>query len=192
MKKYTSVLDQLMAHVKVNPNTDCWEWTASLNKGYGQVNVNQKILPAHRVMYELKRGLIPLGQDLDHLCRVSRCINPKHLEPVSHRENLLRGVGWAGLNSKKTHCKNGHLLSDDNIIWRNGRLGRECRICRLKSKRREFQRNHAKHMARRKIYRAQQRELNSTAYQNERAGNRAYKQRMRTRRLLQRSIADWT
>ncbi len=190
--KPTPILDRLMSHIEINPNTGCWEWTASTNKGYGQININQKMVQVHRLMYELKRGPIPPGLDLDHLCRVARCANPEHLEPVTHRENLLRGIGWSGVNSRKTHCKNGHPLSDDNVIWRNGRHGRECRICRLESKRREFQRNRAKRMVHRKLYRAQQRELNSVAYQNERAGNRAYKQRMRARKLLLRSIANWT
>lgn len=81
---------------------------------------------AHRLAYEFIRGPIPDGLQLDHLCRVRRCVNPAHLEPVSQRENLIRGEGWAGKNARKTTCNKGHALS---VIPNN--LGkRGCLTCR--------------------------------------------------------------
>jgi len=73
----------------------CWQWTASRHPlGYGRMGLGGKdggMAYAHRVSYELHFGPIPNGLELDHLCRNPGCVNPKHLEPVSHRENLLRG-----------------------------------------------------------------------------------------------------
>ncbi len=83
---------------------------------------------AHRRVYELLRGPIPEGLTLDHLCRERSCVNPDHLEPVTFRENIRRGQSPPGINSRMTHCKNGHPLSGDNIrIETSG--GRRCRTC---------------------------------------------------------------
>lgn len=110
----------------------CWEWVGAMHRtGYG---VNG--LPyggsrmAHRVAYCLMKGGIPKGLDLDHLCRNRRCVNPDHLEPVSRRENLLRGETLPAANAKKTHCAKGHQLSGENLVLAQLRVGkRACRIC---------------------------------------------------------------
>ncbi|MFI1562215.1 HNH endonuclease [Streptomyces sp. NPDC020490] len=71
----------------------CWVWTGSVeSKGYGAPTINGAKRPAHRVAYEDLVGPIPEGLHLDHLCRVRRCVNPEHLEPVTSRENALRGI----------------------------------------------------------------------------------------------------
>ena len=73
-------------------DTNCWVWYGELNRnGYGRVWVQGKRLMAHRVVYESTRGPIPDGMVLDHLCRNRRCCNPDHLEPVTVKENTLRG-----------------------------------------------------------------------------------------------------
>lgn len=112
----------------------CWLWAKSCNqKGYGKVwnKASKKLEMAHRFMYEALVGEIPEGFILDHLCRVRRCINPKHLEPVTNRENILRGEGIAAVNIKKTHCKRGHLLSGTNVyMFRNKRICRTCNSAR--------------------------------------------------------------
>ena len=99
--------------------------------GYGQFGVDGKTVLAHRWYYESMVGPIPEGLDLDHLCRVRRCVNPAHLEPVSRRVNLLRG-------SRKTNqgeCKNGHPLFGDNLKpTKDGR--RQCRQCQVQAQRR--------------------------------------------------------
>ena len=70
----------------------CWLWTAYLYKGYGRFNGGQgRIVEAHRFAYELAKGAIPSGLVLDHLCRVTSCVNPDHLEPVTIAENVDRG-----------------------------------------------------------------------------------------------------
>ncbi|MDE1854509.1 MAG: HNH endonuclease [Thaumarchaeota archaeon] len=86
-----------------------------------------KFALAHRFSYQLLIGQIPAGLTLDHLCRNRGCVNPAHLQAVSNRENLLRGKGWSGLNSRKTHCPKGHPLSGDNLSPRWLKKGR--RVC---------------------------------------------------------------
>lgn len=72
--------------------TPCWLWIGRLNRnGYGRVNINGKEPVAHRASYECLAGPIPAGLILDHKCRTRRCINPWHAEPVTHRENTIRG-----------------------------------------------------------------------------------------------------
>jgi len=113
---------------KVSKTENCWNWTGWLRLGYGQFNVGRRKFAAHRVAYELTVGPIPEGMQLDHLCRNTRCVNPAHLEPVTPVENTHRGTQPAADNARKTHCKNGHPLSGDNLqIVFNGR--RRCRIC---------------------------------------------------------------
>lgn len=109
---------------------DCIIWTGGLNtRGYGVVHYNDKSKLAHRLIYEEIVGKIPQGLVLDHLCRNRACINPSHLEIVTNKENILRGVGIAAVNSKKTHCINGHELKGSNLRIKKGRIGRICRKC---------------------------------------------------------------
>jgi hypothetical protein len=109
--------------------TPCWLWLAGITKdGYGLFTItvapNQyRRLYAHRFAYEQACGPIPDASDIDHLCRVRHCVNPAHMEPVTRRENTLRG-----LRGPRSHCVHGHELIGDNVITRkNGR--HQCRTC---------------------------------------------------------------
>ena len=119
---------------KVNKTDTCWLWTGSIKeKGYGRFFLNKRKVPAHRVAYELVKGPIPEGLQIDHLCRVRHCVNPDHLEAVTCRTNILRGEGVAAQQHRKTHCKRGHPFTSDNteIVKKNGKpMGRRCIICR--------------------------------------------------------------
>jgi hypothetical protein len=108
---------------------DCWEWTGRLFwDGYGVVWYRRKQKRAHRMMYELLVGPIPDGLQIDHLCRNPKCVNPDHLEPVTQRENLLRGMSKPARQLRQTHCMHGHELTPDNTYaWRGER---HCRVCR--------------------------------------------------------------
>ena len=111
---------------KVNKTNDCWLWEGALtDKGRGTTGIGGGITrPAHRVAYELMIGPIPEGLEIDHLCRVPRCVNPSHLEPVTHAENIRRGP-----KPKQDECKRGHPISGYNeFILAEGR-GRRCRKC---------------------------------------------------------------
>lgn len=118
------------------PTEDCIIWDGSKDgKGYGKVMFNYKSYRAHRVMYERHIGTIPEGMVIDHLCRNKSCVNPKHLEPVTQRENIHRGVGVVGSpsnNAQKTHCKRGHEFTPENtlVYMRNEHeTQRRCRTC---------------------------------------------------------------
>lgn len=72
-------------------SSDCWLWLGGCFKsGYGRISYRGQPAYAHRISYLLHRGQIPEGLELDHLCRIRHCCNPDHLEPVTHRENLMR------------------------------------------------------------------------------------------------------
>lgn len=115
---------------------DCWLFARTItSRGYGLIYYGSRgRILAHRAMYETSNGEIPDGLVIDHLCRVRRCINPSHLEVVTHKENILRGTGAGARNAKKTHCPKGHAYSEDNIYWSkaaNNRIQRHCRTCNL-------------------------------------------------------------
>lgn len=128
----------LAARSVPEPNTGCRLWLGELNwDGYPRMYLAGKKVRVHRVAYELERGPIPEGLQLDHLCRVRSCINPAHLEPVTLKENLLRGVGFPARNVNKTVCLRGHPLSGENLLLAPNVPGKEraafrrvCRACR--------------------------------------------------------------
>lgn len=119
--------------------TGCWLWTGTLDgKGYGTIGVKRsdgtwRTAKAHRVSYETHVGPIPDGLELDHLCRVRRCVRPDHLEPVTSQVNTLRGEGPAAAHAAKTHCVRGHEFTPANTKIRPG--GRECLACARQTRR---------------------------------------------------------
>lgn len=121
-----TVLDRFWS--KLDKSDGCWLWTAACNRdGYGAFSVNGRMVKAHRFAYEELVGPIPDGLVIDHLCRNRECVNPAHLEPVTHVENVRRGRP-GDQNRRKTHCPMGHPYDDANTIHKNGR--RFCRACR--------------------------------------------------------------
>ena len=121
----------LRQHARRNPwpfirkTETCWLWQGYRNdRGYGRIG--SKI--AHRIIYELLVGPIPVGLTLDHLCRVRHCVNPAHLEPVDNKTNILRGVSFSAINAKKETCPLGHAytLRRDGSTHRR----RDCLVCK--------------------------------------------------------------
>ncbi len=116
--------EQFCAGVRVCPS-GCWEWQGKIHAtGYAQP-WNSTFL--HRWAYEFFIGPIPEGLVIDHLCRNRKCGNPTHLEPVTQRENSLRGLSISAINATKTHCIMGHAFSPENIYAYKGK--RQCREC---------------------------------------------------------------
>ncbi len=125
-------LDRIVDKVVITDT--CWLWPTKPNsKGYCYTLEDGRQLRAHRYVYEALVGPIPDGLVLDHLCFVTTCVNPDHLEPVTARENALRARHWP--NAEKTHCAHGHPYDEANtFVWkRNG--WRACKTCHRERRR---------------------------------------------------------
>jgi hypothetical protein len=120
----------------------CWPWIGpKKDNGYGQFQFGGKAAStqviAHRAAFEMRSGAIPAGLQIDHLCRNRPCCNPKHHEPVTQRENLMRGETITAAAAARTHCINGHEFTPENT--RRNALGhRKCRACDRERQRRYF------------------------------------------------------
>lgn len=109
----------------------CWVWRGTrAGNGYPVAYSprDKTTTWAHRLSYELFVGPIPRGLTIDHLCRNKVCVNPKHLEAVTIRENILRGHGLAAMNARKTHCPKGHPYDIGNTYLTKAGT-RQCRKC---------------------------------------------------------------
>lgn len=126
----------------------CWRWNRShFRSGYARVKFKGRDTVAHVISWELTNGPVQNGLELDHLCRNRGCVNPSHLEPVTHRENMIRGNTAIRTNALKINCREGHPLAGDNLFVRkDGR--RRCRACERATAKRlrntdKYRRNHA-------------------------------------------------
>jgi hypothetical protein len=113
------------------------------SEGYGKFWLDGRAQLAHRIAYELNVGPIGDGLHIDHLCRNRACVRPDHLEPVTIRDNLMRGPSTlAAINAAKTHCRNGHEFDAVNT-YRPTDGSRMCRECMRASDRRAYWRKKA-------------------------------------------------
>jgi hypothetical protein len=126
------LLVRFCAKLQREPVFGCWLWTGSLDlKGYGRIRPNPgaSMTSPHRVSYELFVGPIPGDTEIDHLCRVRHCVNPDHLEAVTHQENVRRGnVMLNNAQRHKTTCPRGHEY-DVVVRLANGNSKRRCSTC---------------------------------------------------------------
>lgn len=111
----------------VHKTDTCWLWTGRLHRlGYGIITHSSKQQFAHRVGYELLVGPIPEGMELDHVwdrgCRNRHCVNPDHLEPVTHAENMSRGE-----RTRRVQCPHGHSPDRYKRLPNGHRYCRDCR-----------------------------------------------------------------
>ncbi len=117
----------------------CWIWSGTLSKGYGRVSLDGIGSATHRLTYEKLVGPIPVGLQIDHLCRVPACCNPTHLDPVTAAENIRRGE-TSKWQRDKTHCPQGHEYDEVNTYRyarKDGTKERQCIKCiRIRTKER--------------------------------------------------------
>ena len=140
-----TIKERLRRRIILSPwefeGTPCWVWTGakvqdalykwSNPQPYGVMGVDGRLMRTHRLAWEEYRGPIPEGLVIDHLCRVTLCYNPKHLEPVTQKENVARGNSvWRNQQRgrERIHCKHGHDLTDESNVRHTSR-GRECLAC---------------------------------------------------------------
>lgn len=130
--RYIPAIDRFAEKIATT-DSGCIVWLGGTNGvGYGLFYVGEGRSArtyAHRWSYEYHVGPIPEDLHVDHLCRNRACVNPAHLEPVTVRENLLRGEGPSAANARKTHCPKGHPLSGDNLYVHPRKIMRRCREC---------------------------------------------------------------
>ena len=135
-KKSMPDMDRFL--LKVSRRGECMIWEGYKNIfGYGQFQVGsrrdktrRKVL-AHRWLYEQTAGPVPGGLELDHLCRNRDCVNPGHLQPVTHLENVRRGNSGSNMRDR-TECLKGHKFDPENT-GRTSAGHRFCKICRRRS-----------------------------------------------------------
>jgi hypothetical protein len=95
-RKILPIEARIEANIDYCEVTGCWLWIGSHDThGYGQIHIKGKQCGAHRIIYERHKGPIPDGLEIDHLCGNKACVNPDHLEIVTHKINVRRAYGWA-------------------------------------------------------------------------------------------------
>lgn len=133
-RRKSSIESRFWAKVKKR-SRGCWEWTGFVDKaGYARVRDDGgrtgEVLYAHRVSFEIHKGTIPEGLEIDHLCRNRQCVNPEHLEAVTHKTNVLRGASPMAASSREKVCFRGHPMTPENY-YRSPISGKGlCRVCR--------------------------------------------------------------
>lgn len=143
-------------HIPTNFLGDCWVWKASKDsRGYGKFSEIRIKGPtsAHRISYrafhghDAKRGL-----EIDHLCKNTSCVNPYHLEAVTHTENVRRAL------ILDHSCRRGHERTNENTLYYQNK--RECKLCRSDAKRKSYYLNKNKTIPLSRIYKPLFLELN--------------------------------
>ena len=123
-----TVKERLLFYSYVDRDTGCWEWTSTKNqKGYPRMKIDKVMCGAHRVSYEMFTGPLIDELEMDHICENRGCINPAHIQQISHGDNIRNGARWR--HKKDNHCIHGHKYTEENTqIRADGR--KRCATCR--------------------------------------------------------------
>lgn len=133
--KKGTLSERFWRRVRKDEPDACWMWEGAVTErakgyGYGFFGIaGRGTVGAHRLAYELSIGPIPQGLVINHLCYVTLCVNPAHLEATTQRRNVLYSPSsLPAINAKKTHCKHGHPFDKANTArCRDG--SRRCKAC---------------------------------------------------------------
>lgn len=117
----------------------CWMWTGHINpeNGYGMFMTGDRTSPgghpeptqAHIVSLRLAGKDVPDGQERDHFCRQRACVNPGHIDPVTHRENIKRGVSMVADYMEADTYRCGHPKNSEHSYYRPDGKGQFCGTC---------------------------------------------------------------
>ena len=129
-----ATVERFCSRIELGPVSDrrpdlghCWLWTGA--KGVQgtrpYINTGCKVELAYRYSYSIFRGPLTGGLTIDHLCMVSLCVKPSHLEEVTNEVNVLRSAQ----TYRKTHCPKGHPYDLFNTYTPPGTTHRQCRTC---------------------------------------------------------------
>lgn len=125
-----TVAERIGARIVPGDN-GCTEWIGSHDRGYSKFSIRSGVsVWVHRWTWEQANGPVPDGLELDHLCRNRGCVNPEHIEAVTHEVNTQRGK-FLEHGSSAEFCKNGHPRTPENRVGRKERRGvsGECKVC---------------------------------------------------------------
>lgn len=126
-----STLKRFWAKVMPEPNSGCYLWLGTWDRyAYGSFYYNGRAGKAHRFSYEIHKGQIPNGLVIDHLCRNPYCVNPDHMEAVTYRTNIMRGINHVAFYKQRTHCAHGHEWTPENTGYYSSDKTRFCRSCK--------------------------------------------------------------
>lgn len=98
MSRRERIAEKVRARVRVVESglvTPCWVWTGpdsggGRGGGYARMNLDGQTVAVHIVMWTNEHGFVPGRKQLDHICRNRLCVNPEHLELVTHKRNQRR------------------------------------------------------------------------------------------------------
>lgn len=117
-------LKRFMGKVMFEPNTGCWLWNGPWNHaGYGSFKLHNSNVRSHKISFIHFKGLVRPGLSVAHKCHTRCCVNPDHLESISHKQNCI------DRNKRKIYCNKGHLFTDENKKPQNKGKSYCCRIC---------------------------------------------------------------
>lgn len=138
MKIAEDPIKKFLRKVSIDPNSGCWNWKNCVNwDGYAQdvigsrTDGTRRTVRVAKFLFEHFKQKVPNGYELDHfVCQNRKCVNPDHLEIVTHLENIKRAnySNNGKYNKSKTHCINGHEYNEINTHYTSSG-SRQCRIC---------------------------------------------------------------